>query len=164
MLVQEVYTHVLPAVKLLLQDLNGAATSENADALVHGKLWPYVTHAVRELNPSAVPTAKRDGRSKSWQYVVRFWEMTAIGPQQLAVTDVEMMQGTGSLVGIVQGYVMELHEIDTLPSELSEESIKAKLPQLRNNLGRQDSAVLRLEYKLGDDSYLCQVDVAKPGA
>jgi hypothetical protein len=164
MITQEIYAHVLPAVKLIIQDLNGAPDAPTLEERIHARLWTYVTHAVRELNPSALATEapKRDGRSKSWQYVVRFWNISPISNDLVAETDTEIMQGTGSLSAIIAQYAQEMHD-GMLPAELSEDAIKEKLPQLRNNLGRQGSAVLRIEYNIGDESYLCQVDVAKPG-
>lgn len=165
MITQEIYAHVLPAVRLIVQDLNGSPDGPSLEERIHARLWPYVTHAVRELNPSAIANepVKRDGRSKSWQYVLRFWNQTPIGPVMIAETDTEIMSSTGSLPAIVAQYAGEMHE-DIAITELSEASIKAKLAQLRNNLGRQGSAVLRVSYEIGDEQYLCQVDVTRPAA
>lgn len=153
----EVYAHVLPAVQLILADLNGAADgATGVDQLVHARLWPYVTHALQEIRPAPAATpAKIDGRAKPWTCVVRFWDMA--GPTLIAETDPETVMGTGTLPAIVAAYGAEMH--GETPPELSEEAVKAQLPQLRNNLGRQGSAVLRIEY--GNGSALCQVDVSK---
>lgn len=171
MITAEIYAHVVPAVRLLIEDVsnenNVTPESVSLDA-IYKRLWAYVTHAMQEVNPSASLIAadsepKRDGRSKTWQYIIRFWQRTPLGTELIAETDgVEAVQGTGELPAIVARYAQELHE--QIPSELTEEAVKAKLPQLRNNLGRQGSAVLRMEYRAGDDAYLCQVDVAKPSA
>lgn len=171
MITAEIYAHVVSAVRLLIQDAseqNSVAPEAVALEDVYKQLWPYVTHAVAEVNPSAPLTAalngepKRDGRAKLWQYVVRFWLREPFDTRLIAETEVEAMQGTGELPAIVARYALEMHE--QIPPELSEEVVKGKLPQLRNNLGRQGSAVLRIEYTVGDDAFLCQVDVAKPSA
>lgn len=165
MITSEIYGHVLPAVRLILSDLNNTPDAPSLEERVHARLWSYVTHAVREADPSVIlhEAPKRDGRSKAWQYVVRFWAATPIGQELVAESDIEIMQGTGSLPGIVAQYAKDMHD-GHLPAELGEDAIKEKLPQLRNNLGRQGSAVLRVEYAVNELDYLCQVDVSRPGA
>lgn len=164
---QEIYAHVLPAVRLIMEDLNGgaAAAGNTIEERVHAQLWSYVTHAVREVNPDALntPAPKRDARAKAWKIVIRFWHTTPIGNDLEAQTDEEIIQGTGALQQIIPAYATEMHghegSPDFCPPELSEESIKEKLPQLRNNLGRQGSAVLRINYNVGDEPWILQCDV-----
>lgn len=171
MISHEVYPHVRAAVALLVQEQNGAPfTAPTLEEHIHSQLWAYVTHAVKEVGPSSagVIPARRDGREKTWQYMIRFWYNAPNGAELIAESEEpELMQGTGSLPDIIATYGAELHAeqiTDGVPSELSLEAVKAKLPQFRNNLGRQGSAVLRIPYTIGDESYLCQVDVARPGA
>jgi hypothetical protein len=162
----EVYAHVLPAVRLLAAEVaegNSLDTGATLEATVHARLWPYVTHAVQEIqNPSSAPAPaaqKQDGRSKVWQVVVHFW---ADG-MTVAATDPEKMQGTGKLPGIIEQYATEMHPDDTtFPSVLVASAIKEqRLPQLRNNLGRYEKAQLRFEYVIEGVNYACVVDVAK---
>lgn len=164
---QQIYLHIRSAVELILPELNGKDPS-SVEEQVHARLWSYVTHAVRDLNPSALNTAevpaKRDGRAKPWKYVVRFWEVTPLEKALVAESDEEIMSGTGKLPGIVAQYGRDMHSDEAAnvaycPPELSEEAIKEKLPQLRNNLGRQGSAVLRVPYDIGENSFICQVDI-----
>lgn len=158
---QEIYAHILPAVKLIMADLNGSPDASSLEERISARIWPHITHAVREVDPSAIETEtpKRDARSKSWKYVVRFWHATPLGNDLAAESDAEIMQSTGSLPAIVAQYGTDMH--GELPPELSEESVKAKLPQLRNNLGRQNAAVLRIPYDVGEDSFICQVDIVR---
>jgi hypothetical protein len=160
MIAQDVYSYIKPAVELIMKELNGAPDASSLEERIHSRIWPYVTHAVKELNPSAIETQtpKRDSRTKSWKYVIRFWNVTAIGNNLIAESDEEIMQGTGALKQVIPQYAGELHE-NYIPTELSEDSIKSKLSQLRNNLGRQGSAVLRIPYAVGEENFLCNVDV-----
>lgn len=175
----EIYAHVLSAVRLLIQDLGSDGfTANSLEEHIHTRLWSYVTHAVQEVRPSASSASsaeapKKDGRSKAWQCVVRFWIVATPGTlipagspgvELIAETDPEIIQGTGSLPEIVERYATEMHPDDALfPSALTTAAIKEKLLQLRNNLGRYNKASLRMEYVVDGVSYLCQVDVAKPG-
>lgn len=168
---QEIYAHILPAVRIIMAELNGAPDASSVEERIAARIWPHITHAVREIDPSALdnPTPKRDARSKPWQYVIRFWHVTELGNDLVAESDAEIMQGTGPLPAIVAKYGREMHSPepndgvtlfpDHLPAELAEESVKSKLAQLRNNLGRQGSAVLRIPYDIGNDRFICQVDV-----
>lgn len=160
MIEHEIYPLVKRTVELILTDLNNVPDAPSLEERVHARLWSYVTHAVRELNPSAIEsqTPKRDSRAKPWKYVVRFWNVTELGNNLIAESDEEIMQGTGALKQVIPQYAGDLHE-GFIPPELSEESIKSKLTQLRNNLGRQGSAVLRIPYTIGEDNFLCNVDV-----
>lgn len=172
-LTQEVYAHIRAASELLMQEISGA---QDLEKRIHAAIWPYITHAVRELNPSAIetPVPKRDARTKMWQVVVRFWNVTPLGNNLMAETEPDIVQSTGSLPGLIAAYAGDMHvaegEQAGIPHELSEESIKEKLPQLRNNLGRQGSGVLRITYTVPaldergaayDDEWICQVDVTR---
>lgn len=168
---QEIYRHVLPAVKMLMAELNDVPDGKSIEERVHARLWPYVTHAVVESHAGAVEimTPRRDKRTKPWRYVVRFWNISPIGQDLIAESEQpEIMQGTGNLPAIVAAYGCDVHSpegsegnttLTFCPPELSEKSVKEKLEQLRNNLARQGSAVLRIPYDVGDESYLCQVDI-----
>jgi hypothetical protein len=170
MITAEIYAHVLPAVRLLMQDTTlSESDPPPSEVIIHGRLWPYVTHAVEEIrNPPSAPAdpPKQDRRSKVWQYIVRFWVVTTSGTELVAETDIETMQGTGKLPGIIEQYATEMHPDDALfPSGLVASDIKEqRLPQLRNNLGRYSKASLRFEYDYDGAAYVCEVDVTKPGA
>lgn len=140
--------------------------------IVHALLWPHLCRAVEnELFVSyadAPATGPKDRRSKPWQYVARFWMKTPNGPELVAETDPEIMHGTGELPTIVAKLAAQLHE-DGAPDELKPEAVKALLPQFRNNLGRANTATLRIPYVYADMDegemggravdYLCQIDV-----
>jgi hypothetical protein len=159
----EVYSHVLSATRLIIQDMGDAPDASNLEERVHARLWTYVTHAVRELDPSSAAEApSRDARSKPWQYVIRFIQVQASGIQVVAETDPEIMQGTGHLPAIIAKYAQEMH--DAIPAELDEEAVKKLILQMRNNLGRQGTATLRISYRLADGSFQCQAIISKPGA
>lgn len=169
MITAEIYAHVLPAVRLLMQDnMDTSDSAPTFEEQVFKRLWAYVTHAVHEVQnpPSSAPEApaKRDGRSKAWQCVVSFYKINSGNPLLIAETDPETIQGTGSLPDLIEKYAAELHETEyhLLPSPLM--VIDKKIPQLRNNLGRQGKASLRIPYDYADGSYLCEVHVSKPGA
>lgn len=160
----EIYAHVLSATRLIMQDMGEAPDAASLEERVHARLWTYVTHAVRELDPSsAAETPARDARSKPWQYVIRFVQAAPTGIQVVAETDPEIMQGTGHLPAIIAKYAEEMHD-GVIPAELSEEAVKKLIPQMRNNLGRQGTATLRISYKFGDDSFQCQATISKPSA
>ena len=124
-------------------------------------LWPYVQGALDAAKIEAPPPeASRDKRAKPWQYTVRFWRSTPAGPELEAETDPMVMPSTGALPGILQAYGEEMHP-GACPPELQADAVKGRLQQLRNNLGRHGASALRIEYKAGLDSYLCQVDVIR---
>lgn len=161
----EIYPHVLAAVRLVMQDNAYTAETPGICERTHIALWPYVTHAVAEvLVPSApAPDApKPDRRSKSWRVVVRFWHAHADGVAELvAETDPETITGTGKLPELIKKYAEEMCPDDALfPSALVAASIRERIPQLRNNLGRQGSATLRIEYIYEGAEYLCEVSVS----
>jgi hypothetical protein len=130
----------------------------------HAALWPYVAVAVAQAPPDTAGQVEapetRDKRAKPWQYTVRFWEAAPTGAELVAETDPAVMWSTGELPGIVSLCASEMHEGAPIP-ELSRGAVKERLPQLRNNLGRAGSAVLRVEYAVGGVRYLCQVDVIR---
>jgi hypothetical protein len=163
----EIYAHVLSATRLIIADMGDAPDASSLEERVHARLWTYVTHAVRELDPSSAAEApSRDARSKPWQYVIRFVQVAPTGIQVIAETDPEIMQGTGHLPAIIAKYAEELHE--TLPgagpAELSDEAVKKLIPQMRNNLGRQGTATLRISYLFAAGSFQCHAIISKPGA
>lgn len=166
----EIYPHVLAAVRLVMQDKKDYTATPDA-VLAHNALWPYVTHAVEEIaNPSApVPDApKPDRRSKSWRVVVKFYTLRpevpgadADGKWLIAETDPEIVQGTGSLPELIEKYAEEMCPDEALfPSPLVAAKLRERIPQLRNNLGRQGSATLRIEYIYEGAAYLCEVSVS----
>lgn len=179
---QEIAAYVQSAVALLLPDAARAAARDSRplDETVQALIWPHVRSAVDALGEptdGAESAARSDQRTKPWQYVARFWQHTPNGPELVAETDPEIMHGTGELPAIVQGLASQLHECaaNTLPDALSDDSLRDRLPQLRNNLGRGRAAVLRIEYTfvhLDDEpplegsaaDFLCQVDVYRLGA
>lgn len=133
---------------------------------VHAYLWPLVAVATEAAAaagavPATEPAAPepKDRRVRLWQCTVHFWRMTENGPELVAETDPEIIEGTGTLSALVEQYGLDLHGLSV--PELHRDAIKAQLPQLRNNLGRRGSAVLRVEYSLGAESWLCQVDVIR---
>lgn len=161
----EVYPHVLSAVRLIMQDKSFTTETPDVEAQVHKALWSYVTHAVDEvLRPSAAVAGapKQDRRSKAWQCVIRFCRTTPpSGLDLVAETDPETIQGTGALPQLIEQYAAEMHPDDALfPSELVAASIRERIPQMRNNLGRQGRATLGIEYEYDGCTYLCQVDVS----
>jgi hypothetical protein len=159
----EIYAHVLAATQLIIQDMGDAPDASSMEERVHARLWTYVTHAVRELDPSSAAEAPaRDARSKPWQYVIRFVQVGGAGIQVVAETDPEIMQGTGHLPAILVKYAQEMH--DAVPDELSEEAVKKLIPQMRNNLGRQGAATLRISYTFAGESFQCQAIISKSGA
>lgn len=136
---------------------------------VHAYLWPFVQTAaehavdagiVPDVEPEAAAPEPRDQRVKLWQCTTRFWMMTANGPELMAETDPEIIEGTGLIPLRLESYGRMMHEEGSV-SELSEAALKERLPQLRNNLGRQGSAVLRIEYETGGAAWLCQADVIR---
>ena len=126
--------------------------------------WPYLEH-LRNPSPPGQPFSeleRKDQRVKPWQIQIYFWCQTPIGPELVASTDPEVALSTGSILELVPQYASELHE--ALPDPLRAEAIKPRLAQLRNNLGRQAGAVLRIPYVLEGVDYLCQVDVMRLAA
>lgn len=128
-------------------------------AAAHAALWPYVQAAAapytwRAATPA--PESTRDRRVRAWSYVVRFWDSAN---ELVAETDPERMEGTGSIPEILSNLAAQLH--DTLPDALNKAEIKARLPQLRNNLGRGARAVLRIPYEdaFSGESFICQMDI-----
>jgi hypothetical protein len=68
------------------------------------------------------------------------------------------MEGTGGVPAIIEGLAEQLHGF--VPAELHPAAVKAKLPQLRNNLGRQPRGVLRISYADGQGQpHICQMDI-----
>lgn len=162
-----VVREMLPAA-LREHEETGAPIAE----IMHAQLWPRLCGAIEaELflsysNVPAAPTGK-DRRAKPWQYVARFWQETDIGPVLMGETDPEIMRGTGEIPTIVANLASQLH--DGTPEELKPDAVKALLPQFRNNLGRANTATLRIPYlwaELEEDgvggrafNHLCQIDV-----
>lgn len=132
-----------------------APTPERVLAL----FWPYVRTAVAEI-PGAAPPPKTDKRTKPWQYTVRFWLQTEAGPDLQAETDPAVMPSTGEIPSILSDLGIQMHGEET-PIDLSPQALKGRLQQLRNNLGRYGTAALRIEYDIGDESYLAQMDVVR---
>lgn len=134
---------------------------------VHAHLWPYVEAAAVAAaaeglvpeTPEVVAPAPRDRRTRRWQITVRFWMQTPNGPELAAETDPQVIDGTGQIPTTVEACGLELY--GTLHPDLSAPLVKKRLPQLRNNLGRQGSAVLRIEYEFMGDAWLCQTDVIR---
>lgn len=131
-------------------------------AAAHATLWPYVRRAMSELAPaSAAPAAEpaRDRRVRRWQYVVRFWDGSG---ELVAETDPEVMEGTGNVPHILASLAQQLHGF--VPWELHVEAVKARLPQLRNNLGRMSRATLRIAHADGSGApFVCLVDIHRLG-
>ncbi|MCK9513684.1 MAG: hypothetical protein M0R28_21005 [Pigmentiphaga sp.] len=163
-----VVREMLPAA-LREHEETGAPIAE----IMHAQLWPRLCGAIETelfLSYSNVPTAPtgKDRRAKPWQYVVRFWMQTPNGPELVGQTDPEIMMGTGEIPTIVTTIAAQLHE-DGAPDELKPDAVKALLPQFRNNLGRANTATLRIPYVYADMDegemggraveYLCQIDV-----
>ena len=158
---------VLSAVTHLVETENLTSAAD-----VHAALWPHVVQAFAECCEAAdappLPVEEpKDRRVRPWQYQARFWLDTENGPELVAETDPDVMDGTGALPMIVRDLAASLHEceLSDLPETLSHEALKEKLPQLRNNLGRAKRSALRIPYVflgLHEEStaaYLCQVDV-----
>lgn len=154
--------------KIVTAALPSAGTGKGTPAQrVAAYLWPFIVaaaeHAAAEgvvpEDPEGAAPAPRDSRVKLWQCTTRFWLHSANGPELVAETDPEILEGTGMIPLQLEAYAWDLHE-ESVP-ELSQDSLKERLPQLRNNLGRQGSAVLRVEYEVGGASWLAQVDVIR---
>jgi hypothetical protein len=144
--------------------------------IIYAYLWPIVQEQVREVYGDAAfaceePMPKVDKRTRPWQYVIRFWESTETGWEMLAESDPERIDsGTGEIPGLIARYAKEMHD-GFLPAELGAEITAHVLPQLRINLGRADTATLRLEYTVPQSPkkkggkpppptrHLCQLDV-----
>lgn len=123
----------------------------------YAALWPYVRAAVApsaggEESPPVAPSSDR--RVRPWQYTARFWDAAG---ELVAETDPEVMQGTGSVPEILATLAQQLH--GGIPVEMYPAELKARLPQLRNNLGRYGKAVLRIPYVFDGASLVCQLDV-----
>jgi len=127
-------------------------------AAAHAALWPYVRAAVAPYAPRAAQASvstPRDRRVRRWQYTVRFWDSAG---ELVAETDPEQMEGTGAVPSIIAALAEELHGF--VPAELHPEVTKARLPQLRNNLGRGPRAALRIPYADGSGApHVCQMDI-----
>lgn len=160
------YQHIRQAVAAAVPTVeNGKGTLAER---VHAHLWPYVEAAAVAAaaeglvpeTPEVVAPAPRDRRTRRWQITVRFWMKTPNGPELAAETDPEIIDGTGEIPPKLEAYCMDLH--GGVGPELREDAVKERLPQLRNNLGRQGSAVLRVEY-IGPEGaeWLCQTDVIR---
>jgi YD repeat-containing protein len=124
---------------------------------VHAALWPAVREAAAPYAPrSALPAAStRDRRAKHWQYTVKFWDAAG---ELIGETDPARMEGTGGVPEILAGLAEQLHGF--VPAEMHPEATRARLPQLRNNLGRQPRAVMRIGYADGQGQpHVCQVDI-----
>lgn len=122
-------------------------------------LWPYIVVAAEAIGASPAETVPgaHDKRSKPWQYVVRFWRLDD-EPELIGETEPAIMTSTGQLPKIVTDLAAEMHDGEDIEA-LSLESIKALLPQFRNNLGRGMTAVLRIPYEADGIAYRCQADV-----
>lgn len=172
----EIEAGINNAVAMLVKDpdvLAVAKTGKPIAEVVHARLWPLVAASVEMHTDPARPSSPvvRDRRVRSWQYVARFWYQGANGPELVAETDPTIMHGTGQLPEIIRELAAQLHECppNTLPDALSEEALKEKLPQFRNNLGRANNSALRIQYPFAVleadpdgghvETYLCQVDV-----
>jgi hypothetical protein len=125
-------------------------------AALHARLWPHVEEAVGTyLAGRDLPAPGRaDRRARPWQYVARFWDASG---ELIGETDPAIIQGTGELPGVAQRLMEELHE-GVAFSDM-QETIKARLPQLRNNLGRADNSVMRIPYRVEERDFLCQLEV-----
>jgi hypothetical protein len=127
-------------------------------AAIHAALWPLVRAAAAPYAPRAAapqPAAARDRRVRRWQYTVRFWNDAG---ELVGETDPEQMEGTGAVPQILATLAEQLHEF--VPPELTPEAVKARLPQLRNNLGRGNHATLRISYADGGGrGHACQMDI-----
>jgi hypothetical protein len=145
------------AVESAVRELVAQAGPMDAEA-VHAALWPYVRAAAAPYAPRpAVPVAAtpKDRRAKVWQYTVKFWNADG---ELVGETDPERMEGTGGVPGIIEGLAEQLHGF--VPPELHPDATKARLPQLRNNLGRQPRGVLRIPYADGQGQpHICQMDI-----
>ena len=145
------------AVESAVRELVAQAGPMDAEA-VHAALWPYVKAAAAPYAPCSAPpvaTAPKDRRAKVWQYTVKFWDAAG---ELIGETDPERMEGTGSVPGILADLVEELHGF--VPPELHPAAVKARLRQLRNNLGRQPRGVLRISYADGQGQpHICQMDI-----
>lgn len=132
---------------------------------VHAYLYPYVQRAVEEAG-TGENAQKQDRRIKPWQYVARFWQTVNGEPELIAETDPAIMNGTGEIPDLICNLAAELHEVSAhdLPAEVRVKALET-LPQLRNNLGRQGSAVVRLQYAMdvdGEDTdFFLQLDVMR---
>lgn len=126
-------------------------------AQAHAALWPYVRAAAAPYAPRSAPApaaAAKDRRVRRWQYVARFWDAAG---ELIGETEPEVMEGTGSVPDILSALAVQLH--DALPDALCAAEVKARLPQLRNNLGRGSRAVLRIPYTHAGEQYTCQMDI-----
>lgn len=144
------------AVESAVRELVAQAGPMDAEA-VYAALWPYVRAAAAPYAPRTAPPSPqtRDRRAKVWQYTVKFWNADG---ELVGETDPERMEGTGGVPTILAGLAEQLHGF--VPPELHPEATKAKLPQLRNNLGRQPRGVLRIPYADGQgQSHICQMDI-----
>lgn len=154
---KQVAEYVQRAVSALLPDVGENIT---APAL-HAALYPYVVMAAAEIGAESGTTAppKSDRRSKPWQVVIRFWNQGPNGPELGGETDPLVVEGTGELATMIPDLAAQLY--GDVPEPLSEEAVKARLPQLRNNLGRAKSAALRIDFgHLGAEPRgTCQADV-----
>lgn len=146
------------AVEFAVRELVAQSGPMDPEA-VHAALWPYVRAAVAPYAPNKYPqpsASTRDRRAKYWQYTVKFWDAAG---ELVGETDPERMEGTGGVPGILYFLAEQLHE-GFVPPELMPEATKTRLPQLRNNLGRQPRAVLRIPYADGQgQAYICQMDI-----
>jgi hypothetical protein len=127
-------------------------------AALQAALWPYVKVAAAPYAAQPTPAAAtqlRDRRVRRWQYIVRFWDAAG---ELMAETDPEVMDGTGSVPAILASLAEQLHGF--VPAELASEVTKARLPQLRNNLGRGSRGVVRVNYADGQGAaHICQMDI-----
>jgi hypothetical protein len=153
-------TAVRAAIAALLQE----AYTPDA-ATLYNRLWPYVAQAATEAaaGASVVPEASTpvDKRARVWGYHVSFWEISLLGESLVAETDTEHMLGTGSIPGILTALAAEMHgcALSELPAPIRPEAIRAKIPQLRNNLARQQSAVMRISYQSTLEGRACEMCV-----
>lgn len=162
-------------IALQTHEESGAPVAE----IVHALFWPHLCRAVEaelSASPMDVPAAvagRKDRRAKPWQYVARFWKQEATGPELVGETDPEIMHGTGELPDLLATLGAQLHD-GTIPAALEPDAVKLHLPQFRNNLGRANTATLRIPYEhteldeAGMEArtveYLCQIDVFRLGA
>jgi hypothetical protein len=164
------YEHIAAAIAEVLPKINPDELKRGIrpSSIVAARLFPYIEAATSSLLAAAdlerPAEEQTDRRAKPWQAQLRIWS----GEELVAETDPEVIDGTGQLPELVEDIASQLHE--TAPAELQQANVRGMLPQLRNNLARQKSAVLRIEYTAPDLSedprlagraaqYLCQVDV-----
>src|SRR5690606_27095594 len=133
---EQIQEHVSAAVTLIAANTERQSGGTIAEQLM-AHLWPYVVVAASQFGAPAsetVPGAE-DRRAKPWQYVVRFWRSVAPNedPELVGETEPAIITSTGALPKIVTDLAAEMHEGADIEA-FTLESLKAMLPQFRNNL------------------------------